>query len=126
MDDLVLIPKVSAGQRNQSSRHGRPKRVTFALRNYGTTCFVAIPDNIHTDGDKVDFYKSSKGFAIQLSPSGTRKVTHRKTNITATLPMEIRTLLNGMFAGSITVPHTAMPNNTFFFSFSDIAAASTK
>lgn len=121
MDDLVLVAKVPHGARGQ--RSGRPARVTFALRNYGDLCFVALPRHLVRDGDGAEFYKSSKGFAIQISANGSRKISSKKNNMSATVPLEIRTLIGSSFNGTITVPHTPMPNSTFFFSFDDIAAA---
>ena len=125
MDDLVRIPKISAGERNQSSKHGRPQRVDFALRCYGTVCLLAIPNALLQDGDSAEFFKSSTGFAVQLSPDGSRKITTKKNtpSFTATLPKEIRDRLGIYFNGSITVPYTVMPNSTYFFKFADIEAA---
>lgn len=121
MDDLVLIAKVPHGARGQ--RSGRPARVEFALRNYGELCFLALPRHMVQDGDGAEFYKSSTGFAIQISANGSRKISSKKNNMSATVPLEIRTLIGGAFNGTITVPHTSLANNTFFFSFEDIHAA---
>jgi hypothetical protein len=75
------------------------------------------------DGDGAEFYKSSKGFAVQITPEGSRKISTKKNNMSATLPKEIREQISGMFQNTISVPHAAMPNKTYFFSFADIAAA---
>lgn len=124
MDDLVLVPKVPHGARGQ--RQGRPARVEFALRNYGELCFVALPRHLVRDGDGAEFYKSSKGFAVQISANGSRKISNKKNNMSATMPKEIREVIGSLFQGTITVPHTAMPNSTFFFAYADIHAASNK
>ena len=124
MDDLVLVPKVPHGARGQ--RQGRPARVDFALRNYGDLCIVALPRHMVQDGDGAEFYKSSKGFAVQITPSGSRKISTKKNNMSATMPKEVRETVSGLFQGTITVPHTAMPNNTFFFAYADIHAAANK
>ena len=124
MDDLVLVPKVPHGARGP--RQGRPARVDFALRNYGELCIVALPRHLVRDGDGAEFYKSSKGFAVQISANGSRKISNKKNNMSATMPKEIRNMVNGLFQGTITVPHTAMPNNTFFFAYADIHAAANK
>lgn len=124
MDDLVLVPKVPHGARGP--RQGRPARVDFALRNYGELCIVALPRHLVRDGDGAEFYKSSKGFAVQISASGSRKISNKKNNMSATMPKEIRNMVNGLFQGTITVPHTAMPNSTFFFAYADIHAAANK
>lgn len=124
MDDLVLVPKIPHGARGQ--RQGRPARVEFALRNYGELCFVALPRHLVQDGDGAEFFKSSKGFAVQISASGSRKISHKKNNMSVTMPKEIRETIGSIFQGTITVPHTAMSNSTFFFNYADISAASDK
>lgn len=124
MDDLVLVPKIPHGARGQ--RQGRPARVEFALRNYGELCFVALPRHLVRDGDGAEFFKSSKGFAVQISASGSRKISHKKNNMSVTMPKEIRETIGSIFQGTITVPHTAMSNSTFFFNYADISAASDK
>lgn len=124
MDDLVLVPKIPHSARGQ--RQGRPARVEFALRNYGELCVVALPRHLVHDGDGAEFYQSSKGFAVQITPDGSRKISSKKNNMSATMPKEIRSMVSGLFQGTITVPHTAMPNNTFFFSYADIHAAANK
>ena len=121
MDDLVLVPKVAHGARGP--RQGRPARVTFALRNYGDLCFVALPRHMVQEGDGAEFYKSSKGFAIQITPDGSRKISTKKNNMSATLPKEIREQISGMFKNTITVPHAVLANSTYFFAFDDIRAA---
>ena len=124
MDDLVLVPKVPHGARGP--RQGRPARVDFALRNYGELCIVALPRHLVRDGDGAEFYKSSKGFAVQISANGSRKISNKKNNMSATMPKEIRNMVNGLFQGTIKVPHTVMPNSTFFFAYADIHAAANK
>jgi hypothetical protein len=97
--------------------------VTFALRNYGDLCFVALPRHMVQEGDGAEFYKSSKGFAIQITPDGSRKISTKKNNMSATLPKEIREQISGMFKNTITVPHAVLANSTYFFAFDDIRAA---
>lgn len=121
MDDLVLVPKIPHSARGP--RQGRPARATFALRYYGDLCFVALPYHLVREGDGAEFFKSSKGFAIQIIANGSRKISNKKNSMSATVPLEIREQIAGIFSGTITVPHKALPNSTFFFSFDDIRAA---
>jgi len=122
MIELVHIPKVPMGDRARGANHGRPARVDFALRNYGTICLLALPRHILQDGDGAEFFGSSDGFAIQLSPNGTRKLSNKRNTFAATLPLQIRTYVTAVVKGSITVPHTEMPDRTYFFAYADIEA----
>lgn len=126
MIELVHIPKVPMAERARGANHGRPARVDFALRNYGTICLLALPRHIIQDGDSAEFFGSSDGFAIQFSPSGTRKLSNKKNTFAATLPLQVRERISDAFKGSINVPHTEMPNRTYFFAYADIHAAANK
>lgn len=126
MIELVHIPKVPMAERARGANHGRPARVDFALRNYGTICLLALPRHIIQDGDSAEFFGSSDGFAIQLTPSGTRKLSNKKNTFAATLPLQVRERISDAFKGSINVPHTEMSNRTYFFSYADIHAAADK
>lgn len=123
MIELIHIPKVPMGDRARGANHGRPARVNFALRNYGTICLLALPRHILQDGDGAEFFGSSDGFAIQLLPAGARKLSNKRNTFSATLPLQIRNYVSAVVHGSITVPHTEMPNRMYFFAYVDIEAA---
>lgn len=125
MDDLVLVKKMTAGERNQLGMNiGRPNRTTFALRHYSEKSFMlAIPSQIVQPGDGVEFFMSSTGFAIQLSPEGSRKLSGKRGASTANIPLEVRQHLSSAPAGSIDLNVVEeMPNRTWFFPFSQISA----
>lgn len=119
MDELVLVKKLSRAETLQGRRTGRPQRTKFSLRNYSSkgSCLLALPADIYQEGDKAEFYLSGQGFAIQLTPEGSRLITGKKNTRTASVPKEIRERLTGLVEGSIDVVPQEMPDRMYFFAF---------
>lgn len=120
MDDLVLIRKLSRAEFLKGNRTGRPQRKNFCLRNYNSkgACLLALPGNVYQEGDKAEFYMSGSGFAIQLTPDGSRLITGKKNTRTASIPKELRERMTGMIEGSIELEPQEMPDRMYFFPFS--------
>jgi hypothetical protein len=125
MDDLILVRKLSRAEVLEGTRTGRPPRTKFALRNYGDkgTCLLALPSGLYREGDRAEFYLSGQGFAIQLTPDGSRLLTGKKNTRTASIPKEIRERLAGLLEGSAEIVPQEMGNRVYFFPFSQLSAA---
>lgn len=119
MDELVLVKKLSRSEALQGRRTGRPQRTKFSLRNYSSkgSCLLALPADIYQEGDKAEFYLSGQGFAIQLTPEGSRLITGKKNTRTASVPKEVRERLTGLVEGSIDMVPQEMPDRMYFFAF---------
>lgn len=119
MDELVLVKKLSRAEALQGRRTGRPQRTKFSLRNYSSkgSCLLALPADIYQEGDKAEFYLSGQGFAIQLTPEGSRLITGKKNTRTASVPKEVRERLTGLVEGSIDMVPQEMPDRMYFFAF---------
>ena len=63
---------------------------------------------------------SGQGFAIQLSPEGSRLITGKKNTRTASIPKELREKMNGMIEGSMELVPQEMPDRIYFFAFSQL------
>jgi hypothetical protein len=122
LEDLILVKKMSRADILKNTRTGRPARTTFALRNYNSkgNCMLALPSDLYQDGDKAEFYMSGAGFAIQLSPEGSRLLTGKKNTRTASIPKEVRDRMVGMPEGSIELVPQVLPDRTYFFPFSQL------
>ena len=125
MEDLVLVRKVSIGERIKGNPNsGRPVRSVFALRKYSKSNFIlAFPTNLAQQGDCAEFYVSSTGFAVQITPEGSRKLTGKKGAYTANIPTEMRERLQGAPDGSSDLICDERPDRLYFFPFSQFAAA---
>jgi len=123
MDDLILVKKLSRAEVLEGTRTGRPKRTKFALRHYNEkgSCLLALPSDLYTDGDKAEFYMSNAGFAIQLTPDGSRLISGKKNTHTASVPKEIRDRISGLVEGSIELVPQEMPDRIYFFPFSQLS-----
>ena len=119
MDDLVLVKKLSRAEILEGTRTGRPQRTKFSLRNYSSksSCLLALPASVYQEGDKAEFYLSNHGFAIQLTPDGSRLITGKKNTRTASVPKEIRERLDGLVEGSVDMVPQEMPDRIYFFAF---------
>lgn len=119
MDDLVLVRKLSRAEVLKGTRTGRPQRTNFSLRNYSGkgTCLLALPASVYKEGDCAEFYQSGQGFAIQLTPEGSRLITGKKNTRTVSVPKEIRERLDGLVEGSVDVVPQEMPDRIYFFAF---------
>jgi len=117
MEDLVLVKKISQADALANKRTGRPKRQGFALRNYSKAVMVALPYGISKDGDKIDFYLSSTGFAIKIGPECSRAISGKKSSKTVSVPVEVRKRLEFLPEGSRPLVSDEMPGNMFFFPF---------
>lgn len=119
MDELVLVKKLSRAEALHGRRTGRPQRTKFSLRNYSSkgSCLLALPADIYQEGDKAEFYLSGQGFAIQLTPEGSRLITGKKNTRTASVPKEVRERLTGLVEGSIDMVPQEMPDRMYFFAF---------
>ena len=123
MDDLVLIKKLSRAESLIGNRTGRPQRKNFCLRNYSSkgACLLALPANVYQDGDRAEFYMSGAGFAIQLTPDGSRLITGKKNTRTASIPKELREKMTGMIEGSMELVPQEMPDRIYFFAFHQLS-----
>lgn len=121
MDDLVLVKKASRADVLKNSRTGRPARTTFALRNYKGTKIIALPHGTYNEGDKIDFFLSASGFAVQVSPEGSRSISGKKNSRTAAVPLEVGKQLDGVAEGSHNLVSDEMPNRMWFFPFAQFA-----
>ena len=122
MENLVHVPKITAGERKRGQKMGRPARVVFALRNYFMkSCMLAIPSDLVKPGDGAEFFMSEGGFAVQLSPAGSRKLSTRSTSVCANVPLEVRQRLAQAPAGSTDLLIVqALDDRTWFFPFSQL------
>jgi hypothetical protein len=123
MDELVLVKKLSRAEALEGNRTGRPPRTKFALRNYShkNSCLLALPADVYQDGDKAEFYMSGAGFAIQLTPDGSRLITGKKNTRTASVPKEVRERISGWLEGSVELVPQVMPDRMYFFAFSQLS-----
>lgn len=117
MEDLVLVKKASRADVLKDARTGRPSRTTFALRNYKGTKIIALPHGTYNEGDKIDFYLSGSGFAVQIGPDGSRSISGKKNSRTAAVPLEVGKKLDGVAEGSHNLVADEMANRMWFFSF---------
>lgn len=121
MEDLVLVKKASRADVLANTRTGRPARSTFALRNYKGTRILALPHGTYNEGDKIDFFLSGAGFAVQVGPEGSRSISGKKNSRTAAVPLEVGKKLEDVTEGSHTLVAQEMPDRMWFFSFSQFA-----
>lgn len=123
MDDLVLVQKISRAEMMKNSRMGRPIRENFALRNYPKACILAIPPSLVADGDRVDFFLSKVGFAIQITPNGSRTISGRKSGRSASVPLEVRIAMDGAKIGTHELIGEDRLEGLYFFPFSQLPKA---
>ena len=117
MEDLVLVKKASRAEVLANARTGRPARTTFALRHYGGNCILALPHGAYGEGDGIDFFMSSAGFAVQIGPDGSRTISGKKNSRTASVPLEVRKQLDGIEEGSRDLVASQRPDGIWFFPF---------
>lgn len=118
MDDLVLIQKVARSEVLKDARTGRPVRAVFGLRNYVNACMLALPVSEVNDGDRIDFFLSKAGFAVQIGPYGGRSISGKRSARTASVPPEIREHLKHVSEGSHNLIVDQRPDGIWFFPFS--------
>ena len=118
MDDLVLVSKNNRAAGLTGTRTGRPTRTSFGLRRYADAYTLAIPMNVCSDGDKIDFFLSSSGFAVRLGPDGERAISGKRTARTATIPKEVAQKLTEVPQGATDLAVDVGPDNLHFFPFS--------
>ena len=120
MEDLVLVKKMSRAEVVKNARMGRPIRETFALRHYANACIIAIPSSVCADKDRAEFYLSKVGFAIRISPDGSRAISGRKSARSASIPLEIRDTLSGVTMGTHELITDPRSDGLYFFPFSQL------
>ena len=117
MDDLVLVPKVNGAAGLDGSRSGRPARTNFCLRRYASSYVLALPGGTNGDGDKIDFFMSSSGFAVKISPEGERSISGKRTGRTAAIPKEVAKRLTDAAEGVTDLISDARADRLWFFPF---------
>lgn len=117
MNDLILVPKSSNAQTLEGSRTGRPSRKKFGLRHYWKSCTLALPPGTCEDGDRIDFFMSKTGFAIQIGPSGGRSISGKKNTRTATVPIEIYRMISHVKEGAQDLVSEDRQQKMWFFPF---------
>ena len=117
MEDLVLVKKISRADALENARTGRPARTTFALRQYGGNCILALPYGTYAEGDGIDFFLSKSGFAVQIGPDGSRTISGKKNSRTAAVPLEVRKELIGISEGSLELAAEQRQDGIWFFPF---------
>jgi hypothetical protein len=118
MDDMVLVSKVDSLAGSGSLRLGRPKRTNFCLRRNDKLYMLGIPSGTYEEGDRINFFLSPTGFAVNFTPSGERTISGKLTNRTAMIPRVIADHMTGTKNGVTELVSEEHPNRTWFFPFS--------
>lgn len=95
MEVMTRVPKNVGMEETGEGALGRPKRKVFALSSYkgGAMITLCIPEHLVNEGDKIDFYVSVGGFAVQISAAGERAISRTNKTRTAGVPRGVRSLL---------------------------------
>lgn len=123
-DDLILISKRTAADLLKDARTGRKARKVFGIRTYtnNKAALLVVPSSFMQDGDKAEFYQSSTGFAVKLTPDGDRSVSHKKNARTINIPAEVKNNIN-IQIGTMDLQVEARDDRVYFFPFAQFAAA---
>lgn len=117
MDNMVLISKSDSSTGSGSLRRGRPKRTGFCVRRNGKLYMLAIPSRVLEGEDRINFFLSPTGFAINLIPSGERAISGKLTNRSAMIPRVIADHMTGVKEGVTELVFEEHLDRTWFFPF---------
>ncbi len=123
-DELILISKRPAADAFKDSRTGRKAREVFGIRTYagGKAALLVVPHTMVSEGDKADFYQSSTGFAVKLTPDGDRSVSHKKNARTINIPVEVKAKI-AIPVGTKDLLVEDRGERLYFFPFAQFTAA---
>lgn len=116
--DMVLVSKFKAPNQGDYRRPGRPSRTSFCLRIYGHSNHIGLPSDECGESDRIDFFVSSTGFAIKISPNGERAISKPSTGKFASLPRKIVRIIPNLQMGVTELIASDIGNRTWFFPFS--------
>lgn len=121
MEGMILVAKADTINCSGSLRRGRPKRTNFCLRRNDKLYVLGIPIGAYADGDRINFFFSEDGFAVNINPNGERAISGKLTNRSAMIPRMIADRMMKAKNGVTELVAEERPDRTWYFPFSQFS-----